>query len=955
MKNIGITLLGVISSFVLLGQTGTIKGTVTEPLDGKSEPVPFASVYLYGTTTGGITDFDGNYQILAPVGAHQLVVSFTGYEADTLSVNVKEGETTTVNFKVRQKSFSLKAVEVVAKVNRESEAALMMDRKNADAIEEKIGAQELSKKGAGDVQEGLTKMSGVSQAGAGSIMVRGLGDRYNNTYLNGIPLPSPDPDKKVIPLDIIPTSVVKSLTVSKTFMPNQFGDVSGASINIDTKDYPEEKTLEVYGGLGINSQNVGKTMMSYDGGKSDYFGFDDGTRSLPSELNAKWFQLDNPSKNLYNSNDPNKNPAYPGTPFEKNFNPIIKNAPLNSKFGFNAGNFFGKENNKKGFGFLVLGSFENKSHNENGIFRVVNAQDAKLINYTYDASVQSTSTSALGSLYYRFDPDNSIKFNSMFVNLSNNTTRETDGYHWDYDNIGQIFSRRMTWVENKLWSNQLIGSHKMLNNKLSVNWSGAYQVTGSKEPDRRQLIWSHKEGDDRSQYQFHTFDIADQHRYYMYLEENEYNAQASANYILSSNEDGNTKSSITAGYAGRFKKRQQDFRFYSHNFKDFNAVTDLESVDADNPDAYITDANNANGAYWQREESRPESATEGYLTIHSGFVNYDIHFNPKWYLIAGLRVEKSYQEIKYRLQSSPLDPEFVESQVIDTISFLPMASIKFSPNKKSSYRFVGSQTMTRPNFKELAPFQYREFFGGQVRQGNPLLKNSINYNADLRYEIYPKSGDLYSATVFGRYINSPIEQVTIGSASGILLTYQNADYATAYGIELEYLKKLRNVVGAESFLRDFAVGVNFSYILSKVLIDTTSNSGPSATINNPNRPLQGASPILLNADISYEKRFSETYKTSATVSYNFVSKRLYSVGRQNIGDAYELSVQTLNLTWKNEIGQHWQIDLSASNLLNPLIRVEQESTKGNAPTMLNQYKRGMNIGLTVGYKIFTKK
>ena len=952
MKKIGLVLLGTLCVLFSHAQTGTITGKVTENLDGRQEPVPFANVFLLGTTTGGTTDFDGIYTITAPVGSHKVVVSFTGYQSDTINVNVVEGQTQTANMEVSQKSFSLKTVQVVAKVNRESESALMMDRQQAEAIEEKIGAVELAKKGAGDVQEGLTKMSGVSEAGAGAIMVRGLGDRYNNAYLNGIPLPSPDPDRKVIPLDIIPTSVVKSLTVSKTFTPNQFGDVSGASINIATKDYPENKTFNVYGGLGANSQTMGRNFISYNGGKADYFGFDDGTRDVPASLNPTWYELDNPSGELYHSEDPNKNPAYPGIPFAKNFNPILKNAPMNSKFGFNGGNFFSKDDGNSGLGFLVLGSFENKSRNVSGLYRVVNAQDSRLIDYTYDASIQNTSTSLLGSVYYRFNPENNIKFNSMFVNLSSNTARETDGYHWDYDNIGDIFSRRYTWVQNQLWTNQLIGEHKLMNEKLIVNWSGAYQVTGTKEPDRRQLIWSHEPGAPRSEYQFHTFDIADQHRYFMYLEEDEIDVAANAKYILNSDSAGNAKTSIAVGYQGRFKSRVQDFKFYSHNFKDFNAISGVESVDADRPDDYVTDENAANGAFWQREESRPESATEGTLNVHGAFVNVDHHFNSKWYLIAGLRVEKSFQEIRYRLQSSPLDPRFVQSSVIDTLTFLPMASIKFSPTKKQSFRFVASQTMTRPNFKELAPFQYREFFGGVVTQGNPELQNSTNYNADLRYEVYPNSGDLYSATVFGRYINNPIEQVTIGSASGILMTYQNAKFAQAYGIELEYIKKLRNVVSKESFLRDFAIGANFSYIYSKVQIDTESGSGGSVTVNNPNRPLQGSSPILANVDLSYEKRFSETYKTSATISYNYLGKRLYSVGRQNIGDAYELSVNTVNLTWKNSIGDHWAVDLSAGNLLNPWINVEQESTQGNNATLLNSYQRGMNVGVTVGYKIF---
>ncbi len=948
MKKIGLLFWGL--AFALAGvANGTIKGVVTEMLDGKKEPVPFASVYLVGTTTGGMTDFDGNYQISVPAGIHQVVVSFTGYEADTLTVHVKEGEMYSLNFEMRQKSFSLKAVQVVAKKSRESESALMMERQEATGLEEKIGAKELSKKGASDVQEGLSKMSGISQAGAGSILVRGLGDRYNNAYLNGIPLPSPDPDKKVIPLDIIPTSVVQSLTVAKTFTPNQMGDVSGASININTKDYPEKKTFNVYGGLGINSLTTGKNAMTYTGGATDYFGFDDGTRSVPSALNATFNDMDHPNTTLYNSDDPTRNPTYPGIPFEKNFNPSTIKAPANSKFGFNLGNFYGKEENTKGFGFLVLGSFENKSHNLSGIHRVVNAQDATLIDYTYNSSVQSTRTSGLGSLYYRFNTNNNIKFNTLFVNLSDNDVRETDGYHWDYDNLGDVFSRRYTWVQNKLWSNQILGSHKLMDDKLTLDWYTAYQVTGSKEPDRRQLIWTHEPGStDRTKYRFLTDNVADQHRYYMYLEESEINFAINGKYVIQSDSSNKPLMTVTGGYQGRIKNRAQDFKFYSHNLKGINPANGFENVDADNPDHYINNENHALEYFSQREESRPESATEGALYLHSGYGSIDYHFNTKWYANAGVRVEKSYQEIRYRSQSSPLDPEYIQKEVIDTLSILPMVSFKYSPNKKSSLRFVASQTVTRPNFKELAPFQYREFFGGKVKQGNPLLKNSSNTNIDLRFERYPNSGDLYSVTVFGRMIDQPIEQVTVGSASGILLTYQNAKSAQAYGVELEFIKKFRNFVATDSPFRNFGVGGNFSYIYSTVEIDITKG----VTANNPNRPLQGASPILANADLMYEKRFTEKYKTSATLSYNYFSRRLYAVGRQNIGDAYEQAIHTLNFTWKNDLGPHWQFNVSANNLLNPEIQVEQESTQGNKNTLVDSYQKGIDVGATLVYKIF---
>lgn len=597
---------------------------------------------------------------------------------------------------------------------------------------------------------------------------------------------------------------------------------------------------------------------------------------------------------------------------------------------------------------MVLGAFDNKTKNISGIHRMVNAQDAMLIDYTYDATVQNTHTTALTSLYYRFNPNSYIKFNSLFVNLSENNVRETDGYHWEYDNLGEVFSRRYTWTQNKLWSNQLLGSHEVIADKLTLDWSAAYQITGTKEPDRRQLIWYHQPGDERKDYQLLTDNVADQHRYFMYLDEKEYDVAFSGTYILLKDSINAPKASITGGYQGRMKTRQQDFKFYTYNFNKLNTSNGFEGVDADNPDDFINDENHQNGYYTQREESRPESANEGTLIIHSMYTTLDYHFTPKWYVLSGVRLEKSYQEIAYRKQSSPLDPAFVEKEVIDTLSILPMASIKYMPNEKTSFRFVASQTLTRPNFKELAPFQYREFFGGSVSQGNPLLKNSSNVNLDLRWETFPESGDLYSVTVFGRMIDQPIEQVAIGSASGLLMTYQNAKYAQAYGIEFEYIKKFSHFVSDQSPLRYFGIGSNFSYIYSTVEIDISQG----VTANNPNRPLQGASPVLANLDLSYERRFTPKFKTSAVISYNYMSERLFAVGSQNIGDAYAQAIHTLNFTWINTLGSHWQFNILAQNLLNPNIQVVQESTQGNEGTVINTYQEGIDIGATLVYKIF---
>ena len=262
--------LALILAGALLAQKGTITGTITANEGGKVQPMPFVNVALKGTNTGGTTDLDGKYSFQAEPGAHVLVVSFVGYEPVERPVTVSAGSSVTVDILMESEGIDIKEFEVVTTMDRERESAQLMERKQSVALVQSIGAQELKKKGASDVAEGLQKVVGLSTVGGRYLVVRGLSDRYNSAYLNGLPLPSPDPDMKVPPLDILPTDVVESISVTKAFTPDLYGDFSGGAVNIATKRATGENILKVSLGGGLNTRSTFQEQRSYNGGGSDF-------------------------------------------------------------------------------------------------------------------------------------------------------------------------------------------------------------------------------------------------------------------------------------------------------------------------------------------------------------------------------------------------------------------------------------------------------------------------------------------------------------------------------------------------------------------------------------------------------------------------------------------------------------------------------------------------------------
>lgn len=925
----------------LLGQNGQLKGVITEEIDGQLQPVPFANVALIESMLGTTTDFDGNYTItnVAP-GKHTLVISFIGYKPDTVSVNITAGETKSQNVTMGKNMQLLKEFEVQAKVNRESENILLLEQKNASEIKQTIGAQELSKKGVSDVASGLTKVTGITMVEGNNLFVRGLGDRYNMATFNGGLIASPNPDLKVIPLDLIPTDIVQSLSIDKVYIPRYFADYAGARIDIVSKDYPEEPFFKAELSTSINSITTFKDFTNRPDGNMEFLGFDGDARNLPNSIEK------------YGKNNGYETPKIEDQdyPYTTGLNQTTRQAMPTTGLLLAGGNYK-SIGSKSGIGFMMLGSFDNKYQTKEGVDRVLKKDRAPNTDYTYLTNEYTTNTTLYGNVFFKLNRTNSVSYNVLFVNSSENNSTTHKGFNNDqgYD----LITARNPFFQDQMTNHQVVGKHLFgEQDKLAINWNGSYSKATNKEKDRIQNVWLDLKNDDT--YYYNTLDVASNHRFWSGLEEDQVNVNADVEYkfnYLSSTNDKSNQGRVYGGASYLNKGREYDWRQVNYRVDNTPSADNPFKQPAiyTNPDNELNQENYTNGWYDFKEQKDPSSKYFASLNVIGAYANVDYYVVPeKFQLQLGLRIEKSEQTIRYKKLSDLFEGPY-RKNTLDTINLFPVLGGKWVLNEESNLRFSFSQTTSRPMFREFAPIQYLPYFGGIQEEGNANLKNGYAYNGDIKYELFPEMGEKLTFTVFGKYLFNPIERIRMEAATP-LATYMNTDRAIAGGFEIEYTKNLGNLIKADSgWTRNVFLGANFSYLYTRIIIDTTDKSKGTVNVTNLERPLQGASPYLANADVTYRLAWKkkELHHTDFTLSYNVFGKRITEAGILGIPDTYEMPVNTVDFILRNKLGEHFNVDLKVMNILDPSVRREQSYADGNE--IVNSYHRGVTFAMKLGY------
>ena len=935
MKKIAILIALCFVGITYAQETGAVTGTLLDKESGE-QPLPFANILIKGTTKGTTSDFDGLYTLegIQP-GTYTLEFSFVGYETVNKEVTVVAGQTATINATLGASAAALDEVLIKTTTKKESEAAILLEQKNAVTIQQKIGAQELSKKGVSDVATGLTKATGISKQ-SDKLYVRGLGDRYNNAYLNGLPIPSLNPKLKLIDLGIFPTDIVENLGIYKTYSPDIYGDFAGASVNIDTKDRPGTGFLEVGFSSGVNSNAVANDFFLLNGGQYDDWGLDDGSRRVPIFLDIPNYNYVSTDIDYY--------------PFDTSFNPEKRfNAP-DGGMSISGGKTFAITDDKK-LDFLATASFsQNHRTALGGNQAAFNSQGESITGLgnfkNVDRYQYSTNTTVLGSLGYRWNSNNKILATTLFVNDTQDELREfTDGVSSEDTDVG-IRLRRGTYEQNNLFTQQITGEHKFQESKYVLTWGTAYNKAQGLIPDRRQLVFTELQNGNLVLGNRTSPDLANNQRFYQELNENDYSGKIDLDINFGKDEDDIFKNKVSFGIALRGKEREFEANQLNYNLNNFRSTP----VDFNNPDALLNEANFLSGEYVVLENLNTTRIYEADLLNTAVYANFQYALSDKLTFNGGIRAELFEQNVFYKEQQD-LETSPFRTQKIDETFILPSISLKYELSEQSNLRFAASKTVTLPKFTEVAPFLDEDVTESTL--GNPILTNSDNYNVDIKWEHFPEqSGELVAATLFGKYIENPIEKVFVASASNVN-TFINSDNAVIFGAEVEYRKNLGNLFKLqETTWNDLNFGINATLMYTQVQIDPniTTFNGSSIAPTNIERQLQGASPFLVNADLVYSKEF-KNHKITSGIDFNVFGDRVYSAGGNGVGDIFEKGFGVLNFNFKDEIGDTIEISFKAKNLLNPSIERYQDQEDLNREFTTYKFQNGVNFSLGVTFKL----
>ncbi|MFI3302941.1 MAG: TonB-dependent receptor [Rikenellaceae bacterium] len=895
LKNVIKILLALV---VLLGVSGsvsaaTLKGKVIDK--STDEPLVGATVVVKGTTKGVTTNLDGSFEINLDRKPQTLSIAYISYTTQEVAIENKSTHAD-ITIKLETDTKMIDAVKVTAQVVRHSEFAAIADQKNSLFATQVVAVKELSRKGVGDAQGAVMKVSGISkQEGVKNVFVRGLGDRYNSTTLNGLPIPSEDPEYKNISLDFFSTDIIESVIVNKAFYAPGVSDVGGANINITSKKLVGDSALSLSVSGGINSQTIGADVVKMDGVNA--FGF--ANNAKPSNASTSY-------------------------DFANSMTPTSVGAKFDRSLGISGGKRFEIAGNP--LTFYAVAAYDRGTSFTEETNRSSSTTNTLFSDQEGAISELSTSYLGLANVNYSIGSRHTIDYNFMYVHSNVQSVSLYNGMNVNYSDWGGYDTEmgavlRQQTNDNSMYINQLI-SKWSLTDRMKLEAAASYNSIVGLEPDRR--INSYGMEDDGTYSQANA--DGDNQRFYSELSERDLNVQAALVYSLS--RDVANKSAIKVGYAGRFVGNEFNAIQYNHTIIAKSAVPSYS-------DLMLDDYFNADGlADGNFSIATTNNSYEVSKSIHSTYADLTYQISEKFIANVGFKYDMVDIDVEADLNGSPSFGGISDSY------FLPSLNLRYSASDKHSLRLSVSKTYTLPQSKELSPYQY---IGASFNsQGNPDLKVSDNYNLDLKWDWYISQGEILSVTGFYKHIANPIARITINSA-GNFLSYENiSDKAVAAGVELEFRKNIYTKELGDSKSNKLSFGLNGSYIYTDVEIYAALAPAEERT------QLEGAAPIIANADISFVMERG-TKRFTNTVVFNYVSDKIYSTGTNGYKNTIESDVPTLDFVSSAKLSDKLSLSLKANNLLNPEYILERESKTSSDKIVLNSYKKGVDVSLGLSY------
>lgn len=968
-------------STFLLSQTGKISGVVVDSKTG--ETLPGATAMIEGTSKGAQADFDGKFTInnVTP-GKITLVVSYISYTSKKITdVVVKDGDVTNVNIQLDASTAGdLAEVEVVVTLNKENNTALVLQQKNNASVSDGISAETIRRSPDRSTSDVLKRVSGASIQDNKFAIVRGLNERYNAAYLNGAPLPSTESDRKAFSFDIFPSNMLDNLVITKTARPDLPGEFAGGIIDITTKNIPEKNFITFNAGGGYNTVATGKEQLYYKGGKTDWLGVDDGTRALTQEMPS---YEDFPTDVHKQAELAKKLPTTDWGVYNKTFSP-------NSTFQF-AGGFNVKRKEKDFFGVMASLSYQN-TNNMVATERISylsgipgSETDPLLVDKTFSDKNYQNQKLIGGLLNFglKLNENNSISFKNLYsINTEDRLIYRSGSTTPNELNPNMVRAFALWFTQNNILTSQLIGDHYLPKPKIKLAWNGSFSDVKRDVPNLRRHVYQKLTRvepivvDPSEPPIINPLDTVYSAAFgtpqsnspdysgvsiWALLKEKIYSYKLDASRLFKVN----SNITIEPKIGGFFQYRDREFNFRQFIYAPYNlsggSVTFSNSLSYLTPDQLYTSANmgiitpstNTNpqnvGGFLIGESTYPNSSYNANSRLIASYAMFDFKYKSVFRVITGARFESYSQSLSYFDKLYQVNKKVITQDTVWN-DLLPSVNMVYSPTEKSNIRFSYSKTLNRPEFRELAPFNFYDFNINYSLEGDPTLNYCKIDNYDLRYEIFPGAGQLFSISGFYKKFLNPIE--IFQSLNRGNLRYGNAKEGYVLGTELEYRLNL-GVFKKED-----------SSIVSNILHNTTIFSNLAlfkseivgAAEYTYNRPLQGQSPYIINAGITYNDK---KHDYAFSLMLNRIGPRIAFVGNYLFQEIWEYSRTVLDMqVTKSFLKEKLELRLNVRDMLannQPLIYIQNFDSKpldyknGTYSDFWNS-RLGTTISLSIGYK-----
>jgi hypothetical protein len=914
---------------------------VGKVINTKNEPLVGAYVTIEGANSTTLsTDVEGKFYTKLEGGKkYSFKVTNAGYESKQVAdvvVNPNQENILEIVLQESAKS-NLQSITLTSSSRRqENTSALLSFQRNNISLSSGLAADFIRRTPDKNTGEVLKRVSGTSIQDNKFVVVRGLSDRYNAALLNNAQLLSSEPDKKAFSFDLIPSLMVDNIIINKTATPDLTGEFAGGLVQINTKDVPARSILTVGVSWGLNNQSTGKDFTSNTRNSTDWLGFDDGTRAMPagfptspqayrilSGSNTGVAQQIELSK-LFN-NEVSKEVATTAAPIQT----------YNLTWGVN------KKFKKGGvFGSIISAQYRSSMLNF-AVERKLHQDDGDLLVQLFDEQNKYSINSGLIANFTYVKGKHKISFKNLFNQLFEDNYYTRTGV--SFDRIQDIDFRSSVLNQRSLYTSQLEGSHQLTKSGVKLNWNGNVGYNWKTQPDLRTYAYFRPKGTNAP----FEFNDDDTRRFFSDLKDYSYGANGS---ILIPFKMGKFKQSFKAG--GSTLIRIRDFRSRIFRYEPAN-ITQFNSQLVYLPyDQLLSPNNMFTRGFKILDFTNNQDKYFGVSVLNGAFAMFDNKFTEEWRLVWGVRAENFQQFLTTK--------DVTAKRVIvntEKWDILPSFNLTFSPSPKHNIRLAGSQTVARPEFREIAPFSFFDYEVNYAVDGNPDLKRSSILNGDVRYEFYPKAGEGITLGAFYKSFTNPIELRL--NPSSVLdrrnYKFYNAQDATTIGAELEIRKNLVSLQDGDAQLSTF---VNLTYISSTVTLASTSGGGQAVSSS---RPLQGQSPYLMNMGLQYD---NSKKGISSSLLYNRIGQRLSLVGLNDLGfpDVYERPRDQVDfqLTKKIFAGKG-ELRLTWSDILNPYYYFyenvnEQTSFQDGTDRLFYAFKPGSTItfGFTYDFSISKK-